>query len=58
MDRDITALPEALAEQYGAVTTHLNLSFNCLSSLEHLDKFPNLEDLTMDNNALGVFGMA
>jgi Leucine-rich repeat (LRR) protein len=37
---------------YGTKVKFLDLSFNCLITLQGVEKFPNLEELVLDNNKL------
>ena len=49
---DLTAVPEGLGARFGAETRVLDLSFNALTTLEHLEGFGRVETLVADNNAL------
>jgi Leucine-rich repeat (LRR) protein len=37
---------------YGTKVKFLDLSFNCLATLQGVEKFSNLEELVLDNNRL------
>jgi Leucine-rich repeat (LRR) protein len=37
---------------YGTKVKSLDLSFNCLTTLQGVEKFSNLEELVLDNNSL------
>nr|CAD7440730.1 unnamed protein product [Timema bartmani] len=51
--QDCQCMPPALAQLYGSRVHCLDLSFNCLTSLDGVGKFFNLEELVLDNNNLG-----
>lgn len=42
-----------LGKLYGDKVNFLDLSYNSLISLQELSKFPNLNELVLDNNQLG-----
>eukprot|EP00051_Salpingoeca_urceolata_P014519 m.184952 g.184952 ORF g.184952 m.184952 type:complete len:824 (-) comp18108_c0_seq7:220-2691(-) len=50
---DWETVPPWLSEEHGDVVTSLNLSFNNLTSLAGVAGFGLLEELVVDNNALG-----
>ncbi|ELU12247.1 hypothetical protein CAPTEDRAFT_174488 [Capitella teleta] len=50
--KDCHSIPPHLVECYGSRVKRLDLSFNCLSSLDRINQFPNLEELIVDNNEL------
>lgn len=50
--QDCRVIPDALGEYYGDPCRRLDLSFNCISNLNGLQKFKNLEELILDNNQL------
>ncbi|XP_048762855.2 leucine-rich melanocyte differentiation-associated protein-like [Ostrea edulis] len=50
--QDITKIPSDVANEFAEKTRRLDLSFNCLRSLEGLEKFTQLEELVLDNNDL------
>ncbi|XP_059470762.1 leucine-rich melanocyte differentiation-associated protein-like isoform X2 [Neocloeon triangulifer] len=45
-------IPPTLAQLYGARVQSLDLSYNCLTSLKSLERFPHLHTLVLDNNLL------
>ncbi|XP_030835358.1 leucine-rich melanocyte differentiation-associated protein [Strongylocentrotus purpuratus] len=45
-------IPEELGTWYGSKVTRVDLSFNQITTLKGLERFPQLEELVMDNNAL------
>ncbi|XP_006818104.1 leucine-rich melanocyte differentiation-associated protein-like [Saccoglossus kowalevskii] len=49
---DIDSIPEFIIKKYGSSAKRLDLSFNCLRTLEGIDKFLNLQELVLDNNNL------
>jgi Leucine Rich Repeat. len=49
---DCWKIPPALAQMYGTKVKFLDLSFNCLTTLQGVEKFSNLEELVLDNNKL------
>lgn len=50
--QEVTCIPEVLGKMYGPKVKSLDLSFNSLTTLNHLELFPNLEELILDNNKL------
>ncbi|XP_063237578.1 leucine-rich melanocyte differentiation-associated protein-like [Bacillus rossius redtenbacheri] len=50
--QDCQRLPRALAQLYGSQVHCLDLSFNCLRSLDGVERFSGLEELVLDNNCL------
>lgn len=50
--QEIICIPEILGKMYGSKVKTLDLSFNSLTSLKHLELFPDLEELILDNNKL------
>jgi len=50
--QDCWKIPPALVQMYGTKVKFLDLSFNCLTTLRGVEKFPNLEELVLDNNKL------
>lgn len=52
MGQDCSRIPPLLADVYGARVRYLDLSFNCLTSLDGLERFPGLHALVLDNNLL------
>lgn len=50
--QDLTEIPSDLGSTYGARTIQLDLSFNSLSEVKHLDAFGKLKTLILDNNAI------
>lgn len=50
--QDVTCIPEILGKMYGSKVKSLDLSFNSLTTLNHLELFPDLEELILDNNNL------
>lgn len=50
--QDCWKIPPVLAQMYGTKVQFLDLSFNCLTTLQGVEKFPNLEELVLDNNSL------
>lgn len=51
--QDLTTIPPDLGATYGARATQLDLSFNSLTEVTHLDAFTKLKTLILDNNSLG-----
>nr|XP_058155088.1 leucine-rich melanocyte differentiation-associated protein isoform X2 [Dasypus novemcinctus] len=51
--QDCREIPEELGRDCGHFAKRLDLSFNLLRSLEGLSAFGSLEELILDNNALG-----
>lgn len=50
--QEVTCIPEILGKMYGSKVRSLDLSFNSLNTLKHLELFPDLEELILDNNNL------
>lgn len=50
--QEVTCIPEVLGKMYGSKVKSLDLSFNCLTTLNHLVLFSDLEELILDNNNL------
>ncbi|VVC36791.1 Hypothetical protein CINCED_3A023439 [Cinara cedri] len=50
--QEVTCIPEILGKMYGSRVKSLDLSFNCLTTLNHSELFPDLEELILDNNNL------
>lgn len=50
--QDCWKIPPALVQMYGTKVKSLDLSFNCLTTLQGVEKFSNLEELVLDNNSL------
>lgn len=50
--QEVTCIPKVLGKMYGSKVKSLDLSFNCLTTLNHLELFPDLEELILDNNKL------
>lgn len=50
--QEVTCIPEILGKMYGSKVKSLDLSFNNLSTLNHSELFPDLEELVLDNNNL------
>lgn len=50
--KDLTEIPSDLGDTYGARTIQLDLSFNSIRSVSHLEKFTKLKTLILDNNAI------
>eukprot|EP01105_Mastigella_eilhardi_P018925 TRINITY_DN4423_c0_g1_i2.p1 TRINITY_DN4423_c0_g1~~TRINITY_DN4423_c0_g1_i2.p1 ORF type:complete len:310 (+),score=61.19 TRINITY_DN4423_c0_g1_i2:430-1359(+) len=48
----LTSVPPALGVRFGAQCTHLDLSFNHIVRVAHLERFTCLESLVLDNNEL------
>lgn len=51
--QDVHRIPPILARLYGKRVQALDLSYNCLTSLQELANFPYLTELVLDNNQLG-----
>lgn len=51
--QDVHRIPPILARLYGKRVQALDLSYNCLTSLQELGNFPHLTELVLDNNQLG-----
>ncbi|XP_070543984.1 leucine-rich melanocyte differentiation-associated protein-like isoform X2 [Ptychodera flava] len=49
---EIETIPDFLCNKYGPIAKRLDLSFNCLRTLSGIEKFPELEELILDNNDL------
>jgi Leucine-rich repeat (LRR) protein len=50
--QDCWKIPPVLVQMYGTKVQFLDLSFNCLTTLQGVEMFPNLEELVLDNNKL------
>ncbi|XP_062586960.1 leucine-rich melanocyte differentiation-associated protein-like [Saccostrea cucullata] len=50
--QDVTRIPIEAVHEFAGKTRRLDLSFNCLRSLEGLESFTQLEELVLDNNEL------
>lgn len=50
--QEVISVPEILGKMYGSKVKSLDLSFNSLTSLKHLELFSDLEELILDNNQL------
>lgn len=50
--QEVTCIPEVLGKMYGSKVKSLDMSFNCLTTLNHLEQFADLEELILDNNNL------
>lgn len=50
--QDLMKIPVEAVNEFAEKTKRLDLSFNCLRSLDGLEKFSQLEELVLDNNAL------
>lgn len=50
--QDCQKIPSVLAQLYGPRVHFLDLSFNCLTTLQGVEKFMNLQELVLDNNNL------
>ncbi|XP_021924365.1 leucine-rich melanocyte differentiation-associated protein-like isoform X2 [Zootermopsis nevadensis] len=50
--QDCWKIPPVLVQMYGTKVQFLDLSFNCLMTLQGVEMFPNLEELVLDNNKL------
>ncbi|XP_068235681.1 leucine-rich melanocyte differentiation-associated protein-like isoform X2 [Palaemon carinicauda] len=48
--QDCQRIPSILGATYGLQTKRLDLSYNAIKSLDGLEKFPQLEELILDNN--------
>ncbi|KAI5703524.1 hypothetical protein M8J76_005297 [Diaphorina citri] len=53
--QDVTRIPLVLCKLYGSRVHTLDLSYNSLTSLTHLEYFPHLSELVLDNNHLGDY---
>eukprot|EP00035_Acanthoeca_spectabilis_P020829 m.434787 g.434787 ORF g.434787 m.434787 type:complete len:272 (+) comp17767_c0_seq1:231-1046(+) len=51
--KDWTALPSDVAKTYGSKTTRLDLCYNDMNTLRHVEQFKGLQELVLDNNSLG-----
>ncbi|XP_064605169.1 leucine-rich melanocyte differentiation-associated protein-like [Liolophura sinensis] len=49
---DATSIPESLIQQFASKTTRLDLSFNCLCSVDGLESFTQLRELILDSNEI------
>jgi hypothetical protein len=50
--QDCWKIPPVLVQMYGTQVWFLDLSFNCLITLQGVEMFPHLEELVLDNNKL------
>jgi len=50
--QELTQVPEDLGSRFGSDTKVLDLSFNSISALDHLEGFTKLETLVADNNTI------
>jgi len=50
--QDLEAIPDNLASKFGADTKLLDVSFNSITTLDHLEGFTKIETLVADNNTL------
>jgi len=50
--QDCQRIPPMLAQLYGSRVQTLDLSYNCITNLKGLEKFPSLHTLVLDNNSL------
>jgi len=50
--QDLEAIPEDLATRFGSDTKVLDLSFNAIKTLDHLEGFTKIETLVADNNEI------
>ncbi|KAJ9592899.1 hypothetical protein L9F63_015477, partial [Diploptera punctata] len=50
--QDCWKIPEVLVQLYGGKVNFLDLSYNCLTTLQGVEKFTNLQELVLDNNNL------
>jgi len=50
--QDLEAIPEDLATRFGSETKILDLSFNSLTTFDHLEGFSKIETLVADNNTI------
>ncbi|XP_075217259.1 leucine-rich melanocyte differentiation-associated protein-like isoform X3 [Lycorma delicatula] len=50
--QDVRKIPPVLSKLYGSRVQSLDLSYNCLTSLQELSNFPHLNELVLDNNQL------
>lgn len=50
--QDCWKIPPVLGQMYGTKALFLDLSFNCLTTLQGVENFSNLEELVLDNNKL------
>ena len=48
--RELVGIPSSIAQKFGACTTHLDLSYNNMSSMKKLNVFEKLDTLVLDNN--------
>jgi len=51
--QDWTEMPRWVAERYGKKSRRVDLCYNELTSLKHVEQFQSCEELVLDNNALG-----
>jgi len=49
---DLVSVPPHLGEKYGGTVKQLDLSYNNIEKLDHLERFVNLNALVVDNNSL------
>lgn len=50
---DLPSIPQWLGEEYGATARRVDMCYNQLQDLTHLQAFTVLEELILDNNLLG-----
>lgn len=50
--QEVKCIPEILGKMYGPKVRSLDLSFNSLTTLNHSELFPDLEEFILDNNNL------
>uniref|UniRef100_A0A1B6DTB8 U2A'/phosphoprotein 32 family A C-terminal domain-containing protein n=1 Tax=Clastoptera arizonana TaxID=38151 RepID=A0A1B6DTB8_9HEMI len=50
--QDVRRIPSVLSKLYGNRVHALDMSYNCLTSLQELSNFPHLIELILDNNQL------
>jgi len=50
--QDCWKIPPVLVQMYGTKVQFLDLSFNCLTTLQGVEKFSDLQELILDNNKL------
>jgi hypothetical protein len=50
--QECSVIPSSLGRTYGEIVTRLDMSFNCLRSIQGLEMFSHLEELILDNNQL------
>ncbi|XP_062503041.1 leucine-rich melanocyte differentiation-associated protein-like [Corticium candelabrum] len=50
--QDVVALPSRIVRHYAHVARRLDLSYNCLTSVDGIGQFKELKELILDNNRL------